>query len=65
MKIAVTAASGHLGAAIVKHLLKQVRPDQVVGLARTPDNAKDLGVEIRTGDYGEPDPLKAVLFLPS
>lgn len=57
MKIAVTAASGHLGAAVVKQLLKQINPNQVVGLARTPEKAKDLGVEIRPGDYNDRDQL--------
>ncbi len=51
MKIAVTAASGHLGGEIIKHLLNELSSDQIVGIARTPDKAKSLGVEIREGDY--------------
>lgn len=51
MKIAVTAASGELGSAIIRKLLEEIPKEQVVGLARTPKNAGDLGVEIRPGDY--------------
>lgn len=51
MKIAVTAASGKLGAAIVKQLIKDLGKDQVIGIARTPARAQHLGVEIRSGDY--------------
>lgn len=51
MKIAVTSASGHLGAAIVKQLIKDIGKDKVIGIARTPEKAKHLGVEIRKGDY--------------
>ncbi|MEP2276251.1 MAG: SDR family oxidoreductase [Reichenbachiella sp.] len=51
MKIAVTSASGQLGAAIVKQLIKEIGSNYVVGIARTPENAKHLGIEIRKGDY--------------
>lgn len=51
MKIAVTSASGKLGAAIAKQLIKEIGKDNVVGIARTPEKAKHLGVEIRQGDY--------------
>jgi NAD(P)H dehydrogenase (quinone) len=51
MNIAVTAASGGLGSAIIKQLLKQLPPEQIVGLARSPEKAEFLGVEIRKGDY--------------
>ena len=51
MKVAVTAASGNLGRAIINSLLKQLPNDQIIGIARTVEKAKDLGVEIRKGDY--------------
>ena len=51
MKIAVTSASGQLGSAIVKQLIKEIGKDNVVGIARTPEKAKHLGIEIRKGDY--------------
>lgn len=51
MKIAVTSASGKLGAAIVKQLIKEIGKDNVIGIARTPAKAEHLGIEIREGDY--------------
>jgi len=51
MKIAVCAASGQLGSAIVKNLLQEVDASQIVALARTPEKAANLGVEVRKGDY--------------
>jgi len=51
MKIAVTAASGNLGKAIINELKKQIGNENVIGIARTPDNASDLGVEVMKGDY--------------
>ncbi len=60
MTIAVTAASGHLGAAIIK-ALRELGMDSVVGLARTPAKAKYLNVEMRMGDYNSPDDLIASL----
>lgn len=51
MKIAITSANGQLGRAVVKRAIEVFGADNVVGLARTPEKAKDLGVEIRKGDY--------------
>ncbi len=51
MKIAVTSASGQLGSEICKALIKEVGQENVIGLARTPEKAKWLGIEIRPGDY--------------
>ncbi|GEA59809.1 SDR family oxidoreductase [Vibrio comitans] len=51
MKIAVTAASGQLGGAIVNALITLIPKEEVVALARTPEKAKHLGVEVRGGDY--------------
>ncbi|WNJ17047.1 SDR family oxidoreductase [Pontibacter sp. G13] len=59
MKIAVTAASGKLGAAIVKALIEEVGAEQVVAVARTPKHAAHLGVEVRKGDYNSPEDLTA------
>lgn len=57
-KIAVTAASGQLGSEIVKATLEIVGKANVIGLARTPSNAKSLGVEIRPGDYASRSDLE-------
>ena len=51
MTFAVTAASGQLGAAVVRALLALGL--DVIGLARTPANATDLGIEVRRGDYAD------------
>ncbi len=51
MKVAVTAASGKLGAAIVKKLLEMLPAEQVVGCARNIEKAQSLGIEVRAGDY--------------
>lgn len=61
MTIAVTAASGQLGAAIVQALVQMKTGETIVGLARTPDKALGLGVEIRPGDYDDPAQLRASL----
>ena len=51
MKVAVTAASGQLGTAIIKQLIKEIAKERVIGIARTPAKAGQLGVEIRKGNY--------------
>ncbi|WP_153915963.1 SDR family oxidoreductase [Shewanella sp. TC10] len=61
MNIAITAASGQLGSAIVKALLKITPKENIIALARTPENAKHLNVEVRPGDYNEPLQLEQSL----
>ncbi len=51
MKIAITAASGNLGKAIVKQLLQELNNEQVIAIARSPKKVNFSGVEIRRGDY--------------
>lgn len=51
MKIAVTAASGNLGSAIVERLKIENGKENIVAIARTPEKAAFLDVEIRKGDY--------------
>ena len=51
MKVAVTSASGQLGSVIIGALIPEIGKENVVGIARTPEKVKDLGVEIRKGDY--------------
>lgn len=60
MTIAVTAASGRLGAEIVR-AVSALGTHDVVGLARTPDRAGHLGVEVRKGDYSSPTELETSL----
>jgi NAD(P)H dehydrogenase (quinone) len=59
-KILVTGASGHLGRMTLQHLLERRPATELVGMARDPEKAADLaarGIEIRTGDYVDPDSL--------
>ncbi|MFG0286607.1 MAG: SDR family oxidoreductase [Rhodopirellula sp. JB044] len=60
-QIAITSASGQLGTAIVNAAKDLVGPSNVIGLARTPSKASDLGIEIRPGDYNSPSDLEASL----
>lgn len=61
MKIAVTAASGQLGSAIVEAVVECTSAESVIALARTPQRAKHLGVEVRAGDYNDPLQLEQAL----
>lgn len=53
MKIAVTSANGKLGSSIVKSLINEIGKENVIGIARTPEKAQHLGIEIRKGDYNK------------
>lgn len=62
--IAVTGANGQLGQMVIKHLLEWEKPQNIVALVRRPEKAtalKDLGVNIRRGDYNDYDSLLAGL----
>ncbi len=62
MKVAVTSASGQLGSAVVKQLIQELGKDQVIGIARTPEKASHLDVDIRKGDYNNRQELDEALF---
>ncbi|EQB17166.1 SDR family oxidoreductase [Sphingobium lactosutens] len=60
--IVVTGATGHLGKAIIKHLLQRLPSDQIVASVRDPAKASALGAqgfEIRAGDFADARSLKA------
>ncbi len=61
MTIAVTAVSGQLGTAIAKALSAMSTGETIVGLARSPEKARSLGIEIRPGDYDDADALGIAL----
>jgi NAD(P)H dehydrogenase (quinone) len=61
MKIAVTTASGNLGSTIINHLKQEIGAENVIGIARTPEKAKHLGVEIRKGDYNSKEEFLSAL----
>ncbi len=59
--IAVTAASGQLGSTIIQVLKGKTEVDTIIGLARTPEKAEGLGVEVRNGDYNDKTVLEQSL----
>lgn len=62
--IAVTGASGQLGSLVIRVLLDTVPANQVVAIVRDTNKAEDLraaGVQIRQGDYSQPETLAAAL----
>lgn len=61
MTIAVTAVTGQLGAAIAEALIAMNTGETIIGLARSPAKAKELGIEIRPGDYDDAGQLRASL----
>ncbi|MCO4773930.1 MAG: NAD(P)H-binding protein [Deltaproteobacteria bacterium] len=58
MIVAVTAASGALGAAIVRATVALLGQEHVIAVARTPSKAEGLGVQVRAGDYDQRDQLE-------
>lgn len=61
MTFAVTAVTGQLGRAIAQSLIDKVGHEQVIGLARSPEKAADLGIDTRPGDYDRRDQLETSL----
>ena len=61
MRIAVTASSGQLGSEIVRASIQLEGKENVIGLARTPSKATELGVEVRKGDYNSRNDLETSL----
>ncbi|GEN36144.1 SDR family oxidoreductase [Aneurinibacillus danicus] len=60
MSIVVTGATGQLGGLVIEHLLKKVPAGQIIAIARNVEKASaltDLGVEVRHGDYLDPESL--------
>lgn len=61
MSIHVTGATGELGGLVIQNLLKKVPANQIVAVVRNVDKASalsDLGVEVRQGDYLNPESLQ-------
>jgi len=59
MKVAVTAASGRLGCAILKYLGDEIGTDNVVAIARSPEKVELSAIEKRRGDYQSIDEIAA------
>lgn len=56
--ITVTGVTGHLGRIVLDDLLTRIPADQIVAVARDPENAAGLGVEVRRGEYDDPESLR-------
>lgn len=61
MTYAVTAVSGQLGLEIARKLIALPGDAPVIGLARTPAKVTDLRIEVRPGDYDQPEQLQTSL----
>jgi len=63
--IGVTGATGNLGRLVVEDVLARgILPRQIVAIVRDREKAQDLiakGVDVRVGDYSQPDSLRAAL----
>lgn len=58
--ILITGATGNLGRSIIDFLLKEMQPEQLAALVRSPENAAPLtsrNVPLRKGDYDAYDSL--------
>src|SRR5690242_10847284 len=58
MSIIVTGATGQLGRLVIGDLVSRVGADRVVASTRNPNDAADLGVTARHGDFDRPDTLR-------
>ena len=60
MSVIVTGASGQLGRLVAQELLDRLSPDELILVTRRPHSLADLeerGVEVRRGDFDEPESL--------
>ncbi|WP_431257312.1 SDR family oxidoreductase [Roseateles chitinivorans] len=60
--IAITGAAGHLGGLAIRQLLKTLPANEIVATVRDVEKAgalRDLGVQLRVGDYDRPETLRA------
>ena len=61
MMIAVTGATGQLGRLVIERLKQKIPSRDIIALARSPEKAADLGVEVREADYDRPETLEPAL----
>lgn len=61
MKIGITGAAGQLGKLVVEQLKARFSTENIVTLARTAENVKELGVEVRAFDYNKAEDLQEQL----
>lgn len=61
MSIAITGATGQLGRLVIEKLKSHDGAEPLIGLVRDPAKAADLGVEVRSADYSQPETLAPAL----
>lgn len=61
MTIAITGATGHLGRLVIPKLASKLPAGSVIALARNPEKASDLGVQVREADYAKTETLTSAL----
>lgn len=61
MKIGITGATGHLGRIVIQELKTRISSENIVALARTPEKASDMEVEVREFDYTKAEKLPGAL----
>jgi NAD(P)H dehydrogenase (quinone) len=61
MTVAVTAASGRLGHAILRELVRQGQARDVIAVARQPGRVRMPGIGVRAGDYESGTSMSAAL----
>lgn len=59
MKVAVTAATGQLGSAIINHLIPVLGPEDIIGTSRKPERGHISGIRLFPGDYDSPTDLNS------
>ena len=62
MKIAVTGATGQLGCIVINQLKETNEKGNIVALARSPQKATGMGVDVRVADYNNPVSLNIALM---
>ena len=61
MKIAVTAATGRLGQAVLHKLVEEIGADQVLAIARDPAKFKLANIQCLKGDYNSESEMSVAL----
>lgn len=61
MKIAVTGSTGQLGQIVISLLKEKIDSGNIIALARTPEKAVGMAVEVRLADYDRPETLVPAL----
>jgi NAD(P)H dehydrogenase (quinone) len=61
MRTGVTGATGHLGRIVIEKLKERIPRESIVALARSPEKASGMDVEVRKFDYMIPEDLSGSL----